>query len=102
VVLWLSQPDRRILSEARSRRGALSLTCAGPDDKQLSADAPSATIGVGYEVRVNSGVLSGSWINVLASSRVRMDYHLGFLRPPACAPGRPINVVQAGLGVNWH
>jgi len=73
-----------------------------PDDNSLSADAPSATIGVGYEVRVNSGVSLDPWINVLASSRVRMDYHLGFSAPPPAPPDVRINVVQAGLGVTWH
>jgi hypothetical protein len=71
------------------------------DATSLMADAPGAMFGIGYEVRVRSRVSLVPWIDVLASSRVRLDYNLGFIGPPPAPPDVRINLVQAGLGVTW-
>jgi hypothetical protein len=72
------------------------------DFTTVSANAPSATLGVGYEVRVRPKVSLVPWIDVLASSRVGLDYRLGFSEPPPSPPDVRINLVQAGLGVTWQ
>ena len=72
------------------------------DATSLYADALGATLGAGYEVRVRSQVSLVPWINVLASSRVQLDYHLGFFEPPPSPPRVSFNLVQAGLGLTWH
>jgi hypothetical protein len=96
----VSEPDGRIL---KLGLGALRYgTSSGVDASTLSADAPSATIGAGYEVRVGSRISLVPWVNVLASSRVHLDYPLGFIMPPTSPPDVLITVVQAGLGVTWH
>jgi hypothetical protein len=72
------------------------------DITSLSANAPSATLGFGYEVRIQRGISLVPSIDVLTSSRVRLDYSLGFSEPPPAPPDVRINLVQAGLGVSWQ
>jgi hypothetical protein len=102
VVMWYPSPIGA--SYLKVGIGGMRYTYAGPtaDHTDLSATAPSVMLGVGYEVRVRSRVSLVPWIDVLASSRVRLDYNLGFIDPPTSPPDVRINLVQAGLGVTWH
>ena len=74
------------------------------DITSYKADAPCAMLGVGYELSVNSRVSLVPWINVFATTRVALEYHLGFinLAPPTSPPDVSINLVQVGLGLTWH
>jgi hypothetical protein len=74
------------------------------DITSYKADAPSAMLGIGYELNVNSQVSLVPWINVFATSSVALEYHRGFidLDPPTSPPNVSINFVQAGLGLIWH
>jgi hypothetical protein len=103
VVLWY--PSRTGASYLKVGLGGMRYGTSNggvADITTVSAEAPSATLGAGYEVRVGPRVSLVPWINVLASSRVRLDYHLGFIMPPPSPPDVRINVVQAGLGLTWH
>lgn len=103
VVLWY--PSRTGASYLKVGLGGMRYGTSNggvADITTLSADAPCATLGAGYEVRVRSRVSLVPWINVLASSRVGLDYRLGFVQPPTSPPDVRFNVVQAGLGITWH
>jgi len=102
VVLWY--PSRTGASYLKLGIGWLSYRAYPEvaDATGLLADAPSATLGAGYEVRVGPRVSLVPWINVVASTRVTLDYRLGFSEPPPLPPTVRFNVVQAGLGVTRH
>ena len=105
VAQWF--PSRARASYLKVGLGAARLSSSNggvADIPSYKADAPSATIGVGYDLSVHSRVSPVLWINVLASSTVALDYHLGFidLDPPTSPPDISINLVQAGLAVTWH
>ena len=102
VVLWY--PSRTGASYLKLGLGGMSYGSGNggvADISTASADAACATLGIGYEVRVRSRVSLVPWINVLASSRVGLDYYSVWFEPPS-PPDVRINVVQFGLGVTWH
>ena len=105
VAQWY--PSRRGASYVKVGVGGMRLNSSNggvADIPSYNAYAPGATVGVGYELGVHSRVSLVPWINVLASSTVALDYHLGFidLDPPTSPPDVRINLVQAGLTVTWQ
>jgi len=105
VAQWF--PSRTRASYLKVGLGAMRLSSSNggvADITSYTADAPGATIGVGYELSVHSRVSQVLWINVLGSSTAALDYHLGFINldPPTSPPDVSINLVQAGLAVAWH
>jgi hypothetical protein len=100
-------PSRTGASYLKVGLGAMRLNSSNggvADIRSYKADAPSATLGIGYELNVHSRVSLVPWINVFATSSVALDYHLGFINldPPTSPPHISINFVQAGLGLTWH
>ena len=101
-------PSRTGASYLKVGLGAMRLNSGNggvADATSYKVDAPSATLGVGYELSVHSRVSLVPWINVFATSSVALEhYHLPFndLPPPTSPPDISINLVQAGLGLTWH
>ena len=101
VVLWY--PSRTGASYFKLGLGGMNFSTGSgaADISTESANAPCVTLGIGYEVRVRSRVSLVPWINVLASSRVGLEYHSVWFEPTS-PPDVRINVVQGGLGLSWH
>ena len=72
----------------------------GADDgvDELTATAPSASLGVGYEVRIGRNVSLVPYINSLASSAVDVEIN-GVAIP---TEDFSMNLFQFGLGITWH
>jgi hypothetical protein len=100
-------PSRTGASYLKVGLGAMHLNSSNggvADVTSYKANAPSATLGVEYELSAHSRVSLVPWINIFATSSVALDYHLGFiyLDPPTSPPSISINLVEAGLGLTWH
>jgi hypothetical protein len=104
VVMWYPSPTGA--SYLKVGLGGMRYSRSRPtaDHTGLSATAPTASLGVGYEVRVGRGVSLVPWVEVLATPAVALHYQLGFINidPPTSPPEISINAVQAGLGLTWH
>jgi hypothetical protein len=99
VVLWY--PSRTGASYLKLGVGGMHYGSGNggvADIPTESANAPCVTLGIGYDVRVRSRVSLVPWINVLASSRVGLDYHSVWFEPTS-PPDVRISVVQARLGL---
>jgi hypothetical protein len=66
---------------------------------ELTATAPSASIGVGYEIRMGPNVSLVPYANSLASSSVQL--HINGV-PVTTGEDISINLFQFGLGITWH
>ena len=66
---------------------------------ELTATAPSGTLGAGYDIRLGRNFSLTPFINSLATSGV--TFKLNGTTVPGGADIK-INLVQLGLGVTWH
>lgn len=66
---------------------------------ELTATAPSASLGVGYEFRVTPNLSVLPYLNSLATSAVELKLNG---QPIPTGEDISINLVQIGLGLTWH
>lgn len=64
----------------------------------LTAEAPSGTLGAGYDIRVKPNFSLTPFINVLATSAV--TFKVGGVS--VSTQDFKVNLLQVGLGVTWH
>ena len=96
VVLWYPSPTGALYLKF----GLGGMTYRADDGvDEFTATAPSASIGLGYEVRVGRNVSLVPYVNSLASSSVRLRFD-GV--PISTGEDISINLFQFGLGVTWH
>jgi hypothetical protein len=96
VVLWYPSPTGALYLQVGL--GGMSYRADDGVD-QLTATAPSASIGVGYEMRVGRNMSLVPYVNSLASSPVRLHFD-GV--PVSTSEDISINLFQFGLGITWH
>lgn len=66
---------------------------------EVTATAPSGSLGAGYDIRVGRNVSLTPFINSLATSAV--SFKLNGVTVPSGEDFK-MNLVQLGLGVTWH
>ncbi len=66
---------------------------------QLTATAPSASLGLGYEIRTGRNFSVVPYLNSLATSSVELKFDG---HPLPTGEDININLVQIGVGVVWH
>jgi hypothetical protein len=65
---------------------------------QITATAPSISLGLGYEFRVGRNISLVPYFNTLASSSVQVDINGTSLGTYDIS----VNVAELGLGLTWH
>ncbi len=96
VVLWYPSSTGAFYLKA----GVGGMSYRGDDGVDvLTATAPAASLGLGYEVRIGRNFSIVPYLNSLASSAVKLK-----LNGEAFSSGEDISItlVQFGLGVTWH
>lgn len=96
VVLWYPSPTGALFLKVGI--GGMSYRADNGVDR-LTAAAPSASIGIGYEMRVGRNMSVVPYVNSLASSSVRLQFD-GV--PISTGEDISINLFQFGLGLTWH
>jgi hypothetical protein len=95
VVLWYPSPTGALY--LKFGLGGMTYRDDGVD--VLTATAPSATVGLGYEVRVGRNLSLVPSVNGLVSSETQPHFD-GV--PIASGDDFSLNLFQFGLGVTWH
>ena len=96
VVLWY--PARRTPLYLKVGLGGMTYRIDDGFD-ELTATAPSASLGIGYEIRVSRNMSVVPYVNSLVSSSVRVRVN-GV--PATTDEDLSLNLFQFGLGVTWH
>jgi hypothetical protein len=68
---------------------------------EFTTNAPSASVGVGFEVRVGRNLSLVPYVTALGSSAVAR-LHFDGVSIPTTGENTDINLFQLGLGVTWH
>ncbi len=96
VVLWYPSSAGAFYLKA----GFGGMSYRGDDGVDvLTATAPAASLGLGYEIRVGRNYSIVPYLNSLASAAVKLK-----LNGQAFSSGQDVSItlVQFGLGVTWH
>ena len=96
VVLWY--PSRTGALYLKFGFGGMTYT-ENDGANEITATAPSGSLGIGYEFRVGRNMSLVPYLNSLASSAVLT--HLNGV-PVTTGEDITLNLVQLGLGVTWH
>jgi hypothetical protein len=78
--------------------GGMSYKATGGGLAEITATAPSGSLGAGYDIRVGRNFSLTPFINALATSAV--SFKLGGVT--VSTEDFKVNLVQIGLGVTWH
>ncbi|HUL04372.1 MAG TPA: hypothetical protein VLV16_14215 [Gemmatimonadales bacterium] len=96
VVLWY--PSRQGALYLKFGVGGMSYRANDGTD-ELTATAPSVSLGIGYEFRTGRNFSVVPYFNALSSSSVSLRFNGSAV---STNEDISISLVQLGVGVNWH